>query len=119
MDRPDGFPEWADENPVDPVSGQLARVEPPDGQKQTGWDRNQVPPRQWMNWLAWKTNQWIQWLDRNRSKLDSYSVSELPPAAEVGAGAMIFVTNEASGPAPAYSDGQDWRRFSDNEVVSE
>ena len=63
--KPDKFPEWANDNPVDPVSGQSARVAPPQSKKDSGWSREEVPPRQWFNWLSWKTNQWILWLEES------------------------------------------------------
>lgn len=31
---------------------------------------------------------------------------------------MVMVTDEAAGRVPAYSDGTDWRRFSDNGVIT-
>ena len=63
--KPDKFPEWANDNPVDPTSGQSARVAPPQSKKDSGWSREEVPPRQWFNWLSWKTNQWILWLEES------------------------------------------------------
>lgn len=47
----------------------------------------------------------------------AYTVAGLP-AASVGAGAIVYVTNETGGPTLAFSDGTDWRRTSDNAVVS-
>ena len=67
--KPDKFPEWANDNPVDPVSGQSARVAPPQSKKDSGWSREEVPPRQWFNWLSWKTNQWILWLEESVDNL--------------------------------------------------
>jgi len=50
--------------------------------------------------------------------LRSYTVAEMPSAAAAGAGAMIFVTNEAGGAVPAFSDGTNWRRVTDRTVIS-
>ncbi|SLN68860.1 DUF2793 domain-containing protein [Roseisalinus antarcticus] len=47
-----------------------------------------------------------------------FSVAALPDPAALGAGAMIFVTDETGGPVPAFSDGTDWRRTTDRAVVS-
>ena len=49
--------------------------------------------------------------------LDLHSASALPSAI-VYANSMIFVTNAAGGPVPAYSDGTNWRRVSDGAVVT-
>jgi hypothetical protein len=46
----------------------------------------------------------------------SYTIATLPNADP--AGRMIFISDEMMGPGPAYSDGTDWRRFSDGAVVS-
>jgi hypothetical protein len=51
-------------------------------------------------------------------KLPSHSVTGLPNAATVGAGAMAFCTNESGGAVPVFSDGTDWRRVTDRAVVS-
>ena len=50
-------------------------------------------------------------------KLPSYTVATLPAAATY-ARAMIYVSNEAGGAVPAFSDGTDWRRVTDRAVVS-
>jgi len=51
-------------------------------------------------------------------KPGSYTVSTAPSAALKGAGAMIYVSDESGGPAPAFSDGANWRRMSDGTVIS-
>jgi len=48
--------------------------------------------------------------------LPSYTTSTLPSAAV--AGAMIYVTNEAGGPVPAFADGTNWRRVTDRAIVT-
>lgn len=48
--------------------------------------------------------------------LPSYTVTTLPSASV--AGAMIYVTNEAGGAVPAFSDGTNWRRVTDRAIVS-
>ena len=47
--------------------------------------------------------------------LPSSSVSNLPDGI---AGQMIFVTDEINGAAPAFYDGNEWKRLSDNQPVS-
>lgn len=51
-----------------------------------------------------------------QNRLESYTVATLPSAEE--AGRLIYVTDEAGGAAPAFSDGTDWRRVTDRAVVS-
>ena len=51
-------------------------------------------------------------------RVQSYTVATVPSAAGTGAGAMIFVTDEAGGAVMAFSDGSNWRRVTDRTVVS-
>jgi hypothetical protein len=44
--------------------------------------------------------------------------ASLPGAATVGAGALLYVTDEAGGAVMAFSDGTNWRRVTDRAVVS-
>lgn len=48
--------------------------------------------------------------------LKSYTVATLPSAAT--AGGLIYVSNESGGATTAFSDGTNWRRTSDNAIVS-
>jgi hypothetical protein len=48
----------------------------------------------------------------------SYTVGTLPSASGHGAGAIIYVSNEAGGATTAFSDGTNWRRHSDRAVVA-
>jgi hypothetical protein len=47
--------------------------------------------------------------------LPSSTVSSLPDGIT---GEMIFVTDEVNGAAPAFYDGINWKRLSDNQIVS-
>lgn len=47
----------------------------------------------------------------------NYSKTSLPPAS-IGAGTMIYVTNDVGGGVPAFSDGTNWRRVTDRVVIS-
>ncbi len=40
------------------------------------------------------------------------------PSASLNEGGMIYVTDEAGGAVPAFSDGTNWRRVTDRAVVS-
>lgn len=48
----------------------------------------------------------------------SYTVAGVPSAVTVGAGTMIYVSNETGGAVMAFSDGTDWRRVTDRAVIS-
>lgn len=48
--------------------------------------------------------------------LPSFTVSILPNASP--AGQMLFVTDETGGSVPAFSDGTNWRRITDGQIVS-
>jgi hypothetical protein len=43
-------------------------------------------------------------------KLASYTVGTLPSAATEGAGATVYVSNAATAPCMAFSDGTNWKR---------
>lgn len=67
---------------------------------------------EWIRQAATAVNSLIGRQDR----LESYTVAALPSAEE--AGRLIYVTDEAGGAVPAFSDGTDWRRVTDRAVVS-
>jgi hypothetical protein len=48
----------------------------------------------------------------------SFTVATVPSAAARGAGAMIYVSDEAGGAVPAFSDAANWRRCTDRAVIS-
>lgn len=48
----------------------------------------------------------------------SYTVGTVPAASTVGAGTIIFVSNESGGAIHAGSDGTNWLRFSDRAIIS-
>lgn len=48
--------------------------------------------------------------------LPSFTISTLPSASP--AGQMLFVTDETGGSIPAFSDGTNWRRITDAQIVS-
>lgn len=51
-------------------------------------------------------------------RVGSYTVAGVPSAAATGAGALIFVSDEAGGAVLAFSDGTDWRRVTDRAVIT-
>lgn len=50
-------------------------------------------------------------------RLMSFAVADLPDAS-LWTGAIVFVSDEAGGAVPAWSDGTNWKRFSDGTNVS-
>lgn len=76
------------------------------------------PPRIWSPQWGNKLVAELRQIFSAPVKVDSYTVAGLPSAVELGAGALVFVTNEAGGPVPAFSDGVAWRRVTDRAIVS-
>lgn len=64
MPKPAKLPEWATSDVQDPLTGQWNVVEPPPEKKSVGWLR-EVPPRQYFNWLARTTFDWLKYFDDN------------------------------------------------------
>ena len=56
-------------------------------------------------------------LTKQGAALPSFTVAGLPSAAG-NTGRMVYVSNEAGGAVPAFSDGVSWRRVTDRAVVS-
>jgi hypothetical protein len=50
--------------------------------------------------------------------LPSFTVAELGEISANPAGQMVFCTNDINGSIPAFSDGTDWRRVTDRQIVS-
>ncbi len=57
--KPTELPRWADTGSA-PASN---IVDPPSGNKDTGWLTNDVPPSSWFNWFMQNVYKWMQWLD--------------------------------------------------------
>src|SRR5271169_6752654 len=54
--RPSQYLNWTDGSPS-------KVVQPPSPYSLLGWVAGQAPPFQYMNYLFWPSDQWIQWLD--------------------------------------------------------
>ena len=50
--------------------------------------------------------------------MKSFAKAALPTASGQGAGAVVFVSDDAGGATLAFSDGSTWRRVSDLAAVS-
>ena len=51
-------------------------------------------------------------------RVPSYNVAGVPSASTLGAGSIIYVSNESGGATLAFSDGTNWKRVSDLATVS-
>lgn len=86
---------------------------PPGVQREDDNDRGQARPGQ------------VDSLERRVQRLEQPSipilpkfvVADLPDPADTRYG-MIYVSNEAGGAVPAFSDGTNWRRVTDRAIVS-
>ncbi|MGE3476970.1 MAG: hypothetical protein AB7H70_14305 [Rhodospirillaceae bacterium] len=68
---------------------------------------------------------WVRALGKQPAALPSYRAADLPDAAawfsaaaREGRSALIFVGDESGGAVPAFTDGVNWRRVTDRNVVS-
>ena len=67
MAKPTSKPDWTVGNP----SFGTVTVEPSAGKKQNGWDVGERPPRQFMNWLFFNIDEWIDYLETTTDALIS------------------------------------------------
>lgn len=61
--RPSVDLDWAENDVVDPTSGENNKVEPPTAWKNNGWGYQEKPPRNYDNYHKWNTGQWVKYLD--------------------------------------------------------
>lgn len=92
-------------------------------------DRTKRPPaplefgdlREWIRKTAQRANAAFNFDGSNSMTrpllLASYAITDLPDAALWTRG-VVYVTDDVGGAVPAFSDGTDWRRFTDRAVVS-
>jgi hypothetical protein len=52
------------------------------------------------------------------ARVGSFTVATVPSASSMGAGAIIYVSNETDGAVLAFSDGTNWRRVTDRAIIS-
>jgi hypothetical protein len=57
------------------------------------------------------------YIDGGITQLKNYTVLEVPSAAD-NTGMIIYVSDEAGGAIPAFSDGTNWRRVTDRAIIS-
>ena len=58
-----------------------------------------------------------EWLLGAGVKLPAYTVATLPDVV-ANQQMQIYVTDDTDGPTPAYSDGTNWKRYKDGNVIS-
>lgn len=73
------------------------------------------------------TKQLIEWFDdielkineivKARNRLDIFTVATLP-SVSANQRLQIYVSDESGGATPAYSDGTNWRRYKDGNIIS-
>lgn len=71
----------------------------------------------WAHELARRVELEIQEQGRQPVALPSFTVADLPDANRFRH-RWIYVSDEAGGAVPVFSDGADWRRCTDRAVVS-
>lgn len=67
--------------------------------------------------LEYATDSWFLVAETGNTQMPPFTVASLPSASTLDR-AFIWVSDETGGPVPAYSDGTNWRRVSDGNVVS-
>lgn len=72
-----------------------------------------IDPPPWLD----KVLQSIERAFARVESMPSYTVAEAPDATALPRG-WIYVSNEAGGAVPAFSDGTNWRRVTDRAVIS-
>ncbi len=108
MTRPTKYPRWASTLVKNETNKEYNIYEPPEQKKDLGWDLNEVPPRQWLNWLNRFTHDWIVFFDTTKNGV-SYLTAELPPAAE-NVGRILLVSDIGTGTL-VFSDGTNWKKL--------
>lgn len=100
--KPTVLPKWAEDDQIDPVSGESNVYEPPENRKLSGWNRREIPPRQWFNWLARYYYRWILWAKEKIEGSDSLilgsvsDVSAIDPT-KISQGQEAILSSWASG----------------------
>lgn len=121
-DKPDKYINWATSERLDPVFNTENVVEPPEAIKQYGFSPCEQVPNSWVNWLFFYIDWWIKYFDENvtvhLNKPLAYTVATVPDATE-NPGLMIYVTDETDGATIAFSNGTNWLRITDGQIISD
>jgi len=71
----------------------------------------------WATRLTQDVVQWVEHLRRGPQTLSIYSKASLPDATKFRGG-QIQINDDVGGETPAFSDGTNWRRYADRNVIS-
>ena len=110
------FPRWASVEARGETNNELNVYEPPEDKKNIGWDEDDVPPRQYFNWLARQTNLSLEYLDYHLNRPKIYTITTLPDATQNVA--KIVYVSDSSGGILAYSNGSVWKNITTGNAVS-
>lgn len=62
-ERPEDYPRWASVDTFNGPGGQINYLEPTEGKKDIGWNYDEKPSREYMNWWMRNVYQWTLHLD--------------------------------------------------------
>ena len=106
--RPDKFPRWASHLVQSDINKEFNRYEPPPAKQEIGWDVGEIPPRQWVNYKANLTCQWLEYLDTEANKAAVVSRKEKLPKPEDNTGLIVYIKNIKT---LAFSNGSSWQKI--------
>lgn len=79
----------------------------------------------WAKTMLRETLEYIRAMFRKPVYLPAFTVADLPSASDWynavsrnGFSSMIYVSDESGGPVPAFTDGTNWLRVTDRNIVS-
>lgn len=111
--KPNKFPEWASSLVQSDFNKEYNRYEPPQAKKEVGWEYGEVPPRQWVNYQANLTCQWLEYLDSQKHKAAIYAKKEDLPDATESKGFLVFIEDTE---LLAFSNGKTWQKLTTEEL---
>ena len=109
------LPRFATEPKVDPIYNELNVYEPSEQKKDSGWSAEEVPPRQYFNWLHRQTYLTLEYHDYHLNRPKEYTIATLPPAAE-NKRLTVYVSDSGDG-ILAYSNGNVWKNITTGNAV--
>lgn len=80
------LPRWATNDVVDPTSLLNNVIEPAEGKKDIGWNYVEKPARQYFNWMARQTNQWLEYIDESLNLFAPHETNPPTMAVELNPG---------------------------------
>lgn len=114
--KPDTIPLFATEDQNFP-SGNPNVIQPTTALQNYGYTPPEFLPAANFNWLCRYYGNWIAYLSERINIPEIFTMETLPSPSTLGVSAIIYISDEATGPGHAYSDGTNWRRMNDRQVV--